>query len=175
MSADPRYPIGPFKRPESCSSADRERYTQDIADLPVKLSEAVKGLTEAQLDTPYRDGGWTVRQLVHHVADSHMNSYIRFKFAMAVDHPTIMPYDENVWAAFDDASKAPVSVSLGLLTSLHARWTQFLLSFNPPDFSRTVLHPENGVMTIDTLMALYSWHCRHHTAHVTELRVRMGW
>ena len=173
--SDPRYPIGKYSRPESISKAQRESFLQDIEELPSNMQRAVAGLSAEQLDTPYRDGGWTLRQVVHHVADSHMHSYIRCKFAKSMENPTIMPYDEQIWAAYDDGANAPVEVSLGLLISLHSRWVRWLRSLNDSDFARTLVHPENGPLTLDHVMALYSWHSRHHTAHITALRTANRW
>jgi uncharacterized damage-inducible protein DinB len=175
MSTDPRYPLGRFAPPESYTPALRESFLTDIEQLPLLLRRAVEGLTEEQMNTPYREGGWTLRQVVHHVADSHLHSYIRCKFAKSMENPTIMPYDEQVWATFEDASQEPVEVSLTLLASLHRRWARWLRSLAPADFDCTLMHPENGPMTLDKVLALYSWHGRHHTAHITGLRGRRGW
>jgi uncharacterized damage-inducible protein DinB len=146
-----------------------------IAVLPTRVREAVAGLHDAQLDTPYRPGGWTVRQVVHHIADSHMNAYVRLRFALTEDHPTIKPYSESAWAELADARTMPVDVSLTLLDGLHARWSALLRSLAPEQFARSLTHPESGEMTIDSLVALYAWHGRHHTAHITELRNSEGW
>jgi uncharacterized damage-inducible protein DinB len=173
--SDPRYPIGKFSRPAAISASQREEFLRDIEDLPSNMQRAVTGLTEEQLDTPYRDGGWTLRQVVHHVADSHMHSYIRCKFAKSMENPTIMPYDEQIWAEYDDGANAPVEVSLALISSLHNRWARWLRSLPESDFERTLVHPENGPMTLDMVMALYSWHSRHHTAHITSLRAAQQW
>lgn len=172
---DLRYPVGKFVRPASLSGEERAALIDVIAAAPEQMAKAVAGLNDAQLDTPYRDGGWTVRQVVHHVVDSHVNSYIRTKFAVAEDNPTIIPYNEAVWANFDDAAHAPVEGSLTLLTALHARWVRFFRSLDEAAFARTLVHPENGVMDLDFVIALYAWHGRHHIAHVTSLRRRMGW
>lgn len=166
MSLDPRYPIGKFAKPAQITPAQREAWLADIEQFPALLREAVAGMTEAQLETPYREGGWTIRQLVHHVADSHTHSYIRCKFALSMDNPTIMPYDEAIWATFEDASHAPVEWSLRLLESLHARWTMWLRSITPSDFDRTYSHPQYGPMTLGIALAMYSWHGRHHLAHI---------
>jgi hypothetical protein len=146
-----------------------------IAALPQAMSAAVKGLSDAQLDTPYREGGWTVRQVVHHVADSHINGYCRLKFALAENEPTIKPYDENVWSEFSDTKTLPVNVSLALLEALHTRWVAVLRSLAPEQFRRTYNHPESGKQDIDSHIANYAWHSRHHTAHITELRNREHW
>lgn len=174
MNADPRFPIGKFIRPKQITSAERAQHLADMAALPERLRTAVQGLAESQLDTPYRDGGWTVRQVIHHVADSHMHSYIRCKFAMSMDSPTIMPYDEQIWAGFADL-QLPVDVSLTLLDKLHERWLCFLRSLSEQEMARTLIHPENGPMNLDTVVALYAWHGLHHTAHITRLREQMGW
>ena len=175
VAPDLRYPVGQFKLEAPYSDAQRAAMIQDIADLPAKLRDAVTGLDDHQLETPYRDGGWTVRQTVHHVADSHVNSYIRFRFAATEDNPTIMPYPESVWAELPDAKHAPVDVSLKILEGLHYRWVVLLKSFKPEDWNRTLLHPERGKLDLNTNLALYSWHCKHHVAHITELRKRKGW
>lgn len=173
--ADLRYPIGTFTDVTTLAPADRAAALRTLTELPARLRLATSGLDERQLDTPYRPGGWTVRQLVHHVADSHVNAYIRLKFALSETNPTIKPYDEAVWAEMVDARTAPIAVSLDLLEALHGRWVLLLESLSDEQFARTLLHPERGPMTIDDLLALYDWHSRHHTAHVTALRAREGW
>jgi len=175
MENDLRYPVGKFSRPTAFGTADRAAAIDAIAALPTALREAVRGLSDAQLDTPYRPGGWTVRQLVHHVADSHMNAYVRLRLALTEENPTIKPYDEQKWAALADATSLPVDVSLGILDGIHHRWTVLLHALGPADFARTLLHPDNGPMSLDVLLALYAWHSRHHVAHVTALRARSGW
>ncbi len=175
MEDDSRYPIGRFKRPENQTAQQRDALLVRIEQTPANLANAVEGLTVSQLDTPYREGGWTLRQVVHHVADSHMHSYIRTKFAVAEEHPSIKPYDEGVWANFDDAAAAPVEVSLTLLDNLHNRWVRWFRSLPEDAFSRTLFHPENGDMSLDVIVALYAWHGDHHTAHIRKLRERMGW
>jgi len=172
---DLRYPIGKFDIKGEVTDAQRPALIQQVADTPANLRAAVKGLNEQQLDTPYRPSGWTVRQVVHHVSDSHMNSYIRFKLAVTEQQPQIKPYEEQLWAELLDGKTAPIEISLQLLETLHQRWVMFLQSLQPTDFSRTVLHPANGVMKIDTLLRMYAWHGRHHVAHITSLRERMGW
>lgn len=172
---DLRYPIGPFQFAPPATAATRRDDIASIAEAPLRLREAVAGLDERQLDTPYRPGGWTVRQVVHHVADSHINAYTRFRLAMTEDRPTVRPYDEKGWAELDDARAAPIEISLALLDRLHDRWVRLLHSLQPEDFARTVLHPENGVMSIDHLLQSYSWHGKHHVAHVTALRRRENW
>jgi DinB superfamily len=173
--ADLRYPVGPFVAPTSFSAADRAAALTTLAELPARLRLACAGLTEAQLDTPYRAGGWTVRQVVHHTADSHLHAYARLKFAVSEDNPTIKPYPEAIWAEMADAKAAPVALSLDLLEALHGRLVWLLRSLADADFARTLFHPERGAMSIDDYLALYDWHSRHHTAHVTALRAREGW
>jgi Mycothiol maleylpyruvate isomerase N-terminal domain. len=172
---DLRYPIGRLVRKPFLTPDDRATAIDAIATAPTALADAVSGLNDAQLDTPYRPGGWTVRQLVHHVADSHINAYTRFRFALTEDNPTIKPYDESVWAELPDARLLPVSVSLKLLQALHERWVALLREIPHESFARTLQHPENGSMKIDDLLNMYAWHGRHHTAHVTSLRERMAW
>ena len=176
MDTDLKYPIGKWIWPtQSLSDADRRSAIRDIAETPHNIRAAVKGLSGKQLDTPYRPGGWTVRQLVHHVPDSHLNAYVRFKLALTEDNPTIKTYDEARWAELEDSRSTPVEVSLALLEAVHHRWVILLRSLGPEDFARTFNHPEHGPMTLDSLLALYAWHGRHHVAHVTALRERMGW
>lgn len=172
---DSRYPVGPFKRKETISDNERRDLIRQIAEAPAKLRAAVQGLTQEQLDTPYRDGGWTVRQVVHHLPDSHMNAYIRVKLAITEQHPTIKPYEQQLWAELVDARTAPVEPSLALLEALHARWVVFLQSLTSSDFSRTFHHPESGVQNLDAVLQLYAWHGRHHVAQIASLRERMGW
>ena len=172
---DLRYPVGKFDMQGELTDAQRPTLIQQIAEVPANLRAAVKGLNEQQLETPYRPGGWTVRQVVHHLPDSHMNSYIRFKLAVTESQPQIKPYEEQLWAELVDGKTAPIEISLQLLEVLHQRWVMFLQSLKPSDFSRTLLHPANGVMTVDTLLCLYAWHGRHHVAQITSLRERMGW
>lgn len=174
-AADLRYPIGRMERKSSLTSPERRAAIDAIAAAPAALRAAVKGLTDAQLDTPYRPEGWTVRQLVHHVADSHMNAYTRFRLALTEDNPTIKPYDEAAWAELSDARSLPIGVSLELLDRLHERLVHLLRATKDTDFQRTLHHPENGPMTMDSLLAVYAWHGRHHVAHVTALRERMQW
>jgi hypothetical protein len=172
---DPRYPIGKFEMPKEITPALRQSAIGEIAETPAKIRIAVRGLTDAQLETPYRDGGWTVRQVVHHVPDSHMNAYIRLRFALTETAPTIKPYEEGAWANLEDAKNAPVDVSLNLLDALHERWVRLLRSLKPEDYARTLVHPEHGVRTVDWVLFLYAWHGRHHTAHITELRKQKAW
>jgi len=175
MTTDLRFPTGRFQRPERVTDAQRAQAIAIIEATPRKLRDAVAGLSDTQLDTPYRPDGWTVRQVVHHVPDSHMNAYIRFKLALTENEPTIKPYAEAQWAALPDSRTTPVETSLAMLDTLHERWMHVLRAMQPADFSRTLMHPENGVMTLDHLLAMYAWHGPHHTAHVTELRKRNGW
>jgi hypothetical protein len=146
-----------------------------IAETPAKLRAAVAGLTDQQLDTPYRPGGWTVRQVVHHVPDSHMNSYMRFRLALTEEQPAIKGYDEAAWAKLPDAQSAPVEISLSLLDTLHRRWVMLLESLTPEQWKRTFLHSELGPVSLERNLALYAWHGKHHVAHITGLRERMGW
>ena len=173
--SDLRYPIGRFQPVTSLTPAERVACIEQIAAAPEGLRRAVQGLDDRQLDTPYRPGGWTVRQVVHHVPDSHLNAYTRFKLACTEESPAIKTYDEARWAELAEARTAPIDVSLDLLTLLHRRWVLFLRILGPADFARTVRHPEWGAPTVDFLLAQYAWHGRHHTAHITSLRDRMGW
>jgi uncharacterized damage-inducible protein DinB len=175
MSTDLSYPIGRFVRPVAFTDASRAAAVAAIVATPASLRAAVRGLSDAQLDTPYRPGGWTVRQLVHHVADSHLNAYVRTRLAITEDNPTIKPYDEQRWAELPDAKAMPAEVSLVLLDALHERWAALLSTFGPAEFSRTLMHPQNGPMTVDSMIELYAWHGKHHAAHVTALRGRSGW
>ena len=168
------YPIGRASG-EIVTPANRKGILLDMADLPGRVRDAVEGLSDKQLDTPYRPEGWTVRQVVHHLADSHMHSYIRTRFALTLAEPTIMAYDENSWAVLKDALSGPVEPSLMLLDGLHARWTALLESLSEADWGRTFVHPERGLLTLSSNIPIYAWHGRHHTAHITALRKRMGW
>ena len=172
---DPRYPIGQFAWNGPATPEQRSRFIDDIAAAPQRMRSAVAGLTESQLDTPYRDGGWTVRQVVHHVPDSHVNAYTRFKLALTEDVPTIKTYEEAEWAELPEARSAPIGVSLALLDALHERWVLLLRVLAPTQFARSFRHPELGLMTIDQQIAMYAWHGRHHLAHITSLSTRMGW
>jgi uncharacterized damage-inducible protein DinB len=168
-----RYPIGRFQ-PSAPLPGARAEQIDSLRQLPERLRAAVKGLNDAQLDTPYRDGGWTVRQLIHHIADSHMNSYVRFKLALTEDWPIIKPYDEAAWARLRDSSQ-PIPPSLELIAALHARWVTLLETMTEDDFLRGFNHPERGRQNLAAALALYDWHSRHHTAHITGLRTRQGW
>ena len=172
---DPRYPLGRFSPPAEYTPDVRATLIQDLARAPRDLRAAVAGLGPDELQTPYRVDGWTVAQVVHHVADSHMNAYIRTKLAATEDNPTIKPYLEGVWAGLADAVDPDVTTSLDLVEALHARWVVFARALRPADFERTLVHPERGPMTIDRSFALYAWHGRHHIAHITTLRRERGW
>jgi DinB family protein len=172
--ADLQYPVGRSPKVTTFSPAEREERIGQIAAAPELLRRAVAGLDEHQLDTPYREAGWTVRQVVHHVPESHMNAYIRFKLALTEDEPTIKPYDQTRWSERPDA-RGPIAPSLALLTALHERWVLVLRGMSPAEFARRLNHPESGILTLDGVLAMYAWHGRHHTAHVTSLRERMGW
>ena len=172
---DPRYPIGVYE-PQPFSIEQKIEWLADIKFLPLLLEQSILNLDEAQLQTPYRAGGWTVHQLVHHIADSHMNAYIRFKLGLTEENPTIKPYDEVAWANLNDTAVVPINVSLTLLHALHTRWLEVLKSIKDEEWERTVVHPEHGrQMSLWYLLGMYAWHGRHHTAHVTSLRERMGW
>jgi len=172
---DLRYPIGELELKPSLSPNERDIAISRIAETPSRLREAVAGLSHEQFDTPYRPGGWTVRQVVHHLPDSHLNAYVRFKLGLTENEPTIKPYDEARWAELGDSRETPIEISLSLLESLHHRWDVLLRSIQPPEFSRRLRHPEIGEITLDTVLAIYSWHGRHHVAHITALREREGW
>ena len=173
--ADPRYPIGRFERPSAITAADRDAAVEVIATLPAHLRAATNDWTEEQLNTPYRDGGWTVRQLIHHIADSHGQSGTRLRKALTENNPTIQPYDEKLWAELPDDREAPVQSSLAMLDGMHARWTYVLRHLSPEQWQRTFVHPESGTWTIDAMTQLYAWHSRHHLAHITELAKARGW
>lgn len=172
---DPRYPVGKFTWEENLSDEKRRELIGQIVEAPAKMRVAVAGLSEAQLETPYREGGWTVRQVVHHLADSHLNAYGRFKLALTEDEPTIKTYNQERWAELPDAKTAPVEPSLTLLESLHKRWVMLLRSMTAADFARNLKHPELGVVSLDKYLSLYAWHGGHHVAHITSLRERTGW
>ena len=172
---DLRYPIGQFQMQPVADDNQRLQCIRHIAEAPARLRAAVRGLSDQQLDTPYRPDGWTVRQVVHHVPDSHLNAYIRFKLAVTEEEPAIKTYIESEWAQLPDARTAPIEISLTLLESLHQRWVLLLRSLTPADLARTFRHPELGLRTLDATVGLYAWHGRHHIAHITSLRERMGW
>jgi uncharacterized damage-inducible protein DinB len=171
---DLSHPIGKYEH-KSLTPTERDIAIAQIAATPEGLRNAVAGLSHEQFDTPYRPGGWTVRQVVHHIPDSHLNSYVRFKLALTENEPTIRPYDEALWAKLRDSRDTPVEVSLTLLEALHHRWDVLLRSMEPQDFARRLRHPALGTMTLDDLVGHYAWHGRHHVAHITALRAREGW
>ena len=171
---DLRYPVGKFHYEGPPNEEQKQAFLNGIAETPAKLRAAVAGLSEAQLDTPYRDGGWTVRQVVHHLPDSHLNSYVRFKLALTEDEPTIKPYAEDRWAELADTKETPIEVSLTMMDSLHDRWVRLLRSLTTEEWKRTFRHPDMGAMTLEKTLALYAWHGKHHVAHITELRKRMN-
>ena len=172
---DLRYPIGRFEPKERSTGEERSEFIDQIAEAPAQMREAVRGLSDDQLDTPYREGGWTVRQVVHHLADSSINGYVRFKLATTEENLTIKTYDGVRWAELADGKSGPLDMSLGLLDTLHHRWVVFLRSLGPDEFQRPVTHPDWGELSVDVLLQLYAWHGPHHVAHVTELRRREGW
>jgi len=172
---DLRYPIGRPSLAGEVSAEALQAAIEDLAALPEELAKALEGLDDAQLDTPYREGGWTVRQLVHHIADSHLNAYVRVRLALTEDNPTVTDYDENAWAEMADAKAAPVEWSLSLLTGLHARWVAMLKGLGPDQWRRTFVHPASGTRALDKTTLIYGWHSRHHVAHIMGLRMRNGW
>ncbi len=169
-----RYPIGRFAPPAGSLPGIRAAHIQTLRLLPERLRAAVAGLNDVQLNTPYREGGWTVRQVVHHIGDSHANAYVRFKLALTEDWPTVKPYDEAAWANLPD-SRLPIDHSLAFVESLHGRWVALLEAMTDGDFRKGYNHPERGRQDLTEVLALYDWHSRHHTAHITSLRKRMGW
>jgi hypothetical protein len=172
---DLKYPIGKFDWKKEIVAGDLERAMDEIEQAPSNLRLAINGLNMQQLETPYRPGGWTVRQVVHHLPDSHLNSYVRFKLAITEDHPTIRPYHEDLWAELEDGRIGDIEISLNLLESLHKRWILFLRSLSSSDFKKTFVHPASGDISLDKNLCMYAWHGRHHTAQITNLRERMGW
>ena len=173
--SDPRYPIGRFQAGGALTPEERAPLLKQIEDAPANLRAAVAGLDDAQLDTPYREGGWTVRQLVHHVADSHLNAYLRLRWALTEDGPTVKGYEEKDWAKLPDASSAPIDISLNILDALHVRWMVLWRAMTEEQFARTWKGPDFSFLPVDDLVRLYAWHGRHHTAHVTALREGEGW
>jgi uncharacterized damage-inducible protein DinB len=171
---DARYPIGKFAKPATITPDDRALAVATIAELPEQLRNAVDGFGTSQLNTPYREGGWTVRQLIHHIADSHMNAFIRVRFALTEDWPVIKPYDEKAWALLHD-SVAPVEWSLELIESLHARWVMLLQSLTEEQWIRGYKHPNDGDVTVELATLTYAWHSTHHVAQITRLRMREKW
>ena len=175
MATDPRYPIGKFTAPAAYTPEIRVRNIADIAAAPAALRAAVSGLTDAQLDTPYREGGWTVRQVAHHVPDSHLNAYVRVRFALTEENPNVKAYDEAEWAKLPDAIGAPVESSLALLDALHRRWVALWRALTPAQWARTYNHSENGKVALDWVASQYAWHGKHHVAQLTTLRAGKGW
>jgi hypothetical protein len=172
---DLRYPIGKWERRDTLTPGERATMIAQIAEAPARMRTAFAGLRDEQLDTPYREGGWTVRQVVHHVPDSHLNAYTRCKLALTEEQPTIKPYDEAKWATLADSRETPLETSLTLLEALHDRWTRLLRAMTADDYARTLIHPEMGALTLDAVLGLYAWHGQHHVAHITSLRERMHW
>ena len=174
--SDLRYPIGPFAVEGPITAPRRDAWINEIAEAPTQLRTAVTGLSDAQFETPYREGGWTLRQVVHHLPDSHLNAYTRFKLALTEDNPTIRPYDEALWAELPDTAATQIGVSLVMLEALHRRWVILLRAMQEDQWSRTFFHPEqNKSLPLDRVLALYAWHGKHHIAQITSLRDRMGW
>jgi uncharacterized damage-inducible protein DinB len=174
MNEDLRYPIGNFDKSIEITPENRQQLIETIEELPEKIKSATNDLSDEQLDTPYRSSGWTVRQTVHHVADSHLNSFMRFKLALTEELPTIRPYFEDRWAELAD-SRMPIDVSIKIIEGIHARWTNLLQSMSEEDFNKQLNHPDSGVWTLEKMLALYGWHSRHHTAHINNLRIRNNW
>jgi hypothetical protein len=172
---DLRYPVGHFSAPASSLPGIRAAHINTLRLLSERLRAAVAGLNDAQLDTPYRDEGWTLRQVVHHIGDSHINAYIRFKLALTEDWPTIKPYDEAAWANLPDSRWLPIAGSLALIETLHGRWVTLLEAMTEDDFRKGYTHPERGRQHLAHALAMYDWHSRHHTAHIASLRARQGW
>ena len=172
---DLSYPVGKFEYAGASTPEQRAQYIREIEETPARLRDAIRGLDEQQLNTPYRPGGWTVRQVVHHVPESHMNAYVRFKLGLTEDNPTIKPYNEKLWSETSDVASTPIEVSLALLENLHRRWAILLKALTPADLARTIVHPEQGQVMLDRYLAMYAWHGRHHVAHITSLRQRNNW
>jgi hypothetical protein len=175
MSEDPRYPVGKCPDPVEQTPQQRRASIAILAALPENLRSAVSGLTDRQADNPYREGGWTIRQLVHHIADSHINAYVRTKRALTEDWPAVNAYDEKLWAELPDARTLPIGVSMELLEALHRRWVALFEALTDEQWQRGYVHSEDGSQKLADVLQTYAWHCRHHVAHVTELRKRMGW
>lgn len=170
-----QYPIGKFDFKENVSAESRKTFIKEIELLPSKLKKAVTGLNDEQLDTPYRHDGWTIRQVVHHIPDSHLNAYVRTKLALTEKEPVIKTYEEKEWAKLHDYYQTPIEVSIILLEALHKRWVILLNSLDENDFRRKFKHPEWGLVSIDYVVSQYAWHGSHHVSHITSLRERMGW
>lgn len=175
MQTDPRYPIGRFDRNINVTKETRIDFIKTIEKLPAQLRKEVEPLNDEQLNTRYREEGWTIRQVVHHIPDSHLNAYVRFKLALTEDSPQIKTYEEHLWAELPDTFNTPIEVSLQLLQSVHTRWTFLLNALSEKQFERTFQHPDWGNITLSRTLALYAWHSKHHLAHITELKKRMGW
>ena len=175
LADDIRYPVGRCEWSLEVTAEQKEQHIRDIAEMPAQLREAVAELAPQHLDIPYREGGWTIRQIVHHIPDSHMNSYVRFKLALTEDQPTIKPYDEARWAEMPEARAAPIEVSLDLIDKLHRRWVLMLEAMQESDFERSLHHPENGTLRLKSMLAGYAWHSRHHVAQIVATRHRCGW
>jgi len=175
QTIDPRFPIGPYACPANVAAAERRDAIDTLEALPCHLRDAVEGLDDSQLDTPYREGGWTVRQVTHHIADSHINAFIRLRRALTEEWPAISPYDEKAWALLIDSSAAPIEPSLLIIDGLHARWVQVLESLTAEQWQRGITHAKMGPLTIEASTLLYAWHSRHHVAHITHLRKAKGW
>lgn len=175
MTEDLRYPVGPFVRKTSLTAAERAALIEEIAGAPAALQSALRGLDGARLDTPYRPGGWTVRQVAHHLADSHMNAFIRFRLGLTEEQPTIKPYDEKAWATLVNSRTLDPEVSLRLLEPLHERFVTLLRGVSDGEWGRTLHHPESGRLDLDAILQIYAWHGRHHVAHINALRARQGW
>ncbi|MFZ0212859.1 MAG: bacillithiol transferase BstA [Candidatus Acidiferrales bacterium] len=173
--AELRYPVGKYQPTEKLTEEERRKLIAQLEEAPKRLRAAVGGLSREQLATPYREGGWTVKQVAHHLADSHMNAYVRFKLALTEDEPTIKPYNETRWAELSDSKTTPVESSLALMDALHERWLNLMRGMSAADFARKMRHPERGTMTLDDTLGMYAWHGRHHVAHITGLRERKGW
>ena len=172
---DTKFPIGKYE-PQPFSENQKEAWLNDIKFLPQSLEYSVLNLDAAQLNTPYRDGGWTVKEVVHHVADSHINAYCRFKLGLTENNPTIRPYEQDLWAQLSDTQNLPINISLTLLHALHARWYEILRNMGDADWNKTIVHPEHGkTFTLWHLLGMYAWHGKHHVAHVRNLREKMGW
>ena len=175
MTKDPRYPIGKYET-APYSEAQKNKWINDLRHLPKDLEMAIQNLDAAQIQTPYREGGWKVQQLVHHIADSHMNSFIRFKLALTEDNPTIKPYDENAWSEMADVQKEPINVSITLIYALHKRWLTLLQNMSDADFEKTLFNPQRrGQLTLWEMLGIYAWHGKHHVAHIKTLKENKGW